>query len=310
MRLPSRPRRARGDGAQHARGHAPAAFIVGVSRSGTTTLRFALDAHPQLAIPPETHFVPELVETCQEGGAGAEQVVELLAGEPHWPLFGLDARAVAARLPAAGAVKPRTALRAFYGAYAASRGKSRWGDETPGYLHGMRLIAGALPEARFVHVIRDVRDVALSMVEARQIKPDAVDSAARHWTRQVGKGRADAARVDHCLEVRYEELALEPEATLRRVTEFLELPWEPAVRNRLPKVGDPPAGPGEGTPPGARPPLAEPAGRWRAEMGPRDRAVCEAVASDLLAELGYEIGVPPRPNGILQGRETNPGRDG
>ena len=75
MRLPSRPRRARGDPARRA----PAPFIVGVSRSGTTSLRLALEAHPELAIPPETHFVPELIEACQTSAATAEQVVRLLA---------------------------------------------------------------------------------------------------------------------------------------------------------------------------------------------------------------------------------------
>ncbi len=36
----------------------PVPFIVGVGRSGTTMLRLMLDAHPDLTIPPETHFVP------------------------------------------------------------------------------------------------------------------------------------------------------------------------------------------------------------------------------------------------------------
>jgi Sulfotransferase family len=310
MRLPSGLRRTRGDRARRVPARAPAPFIVGVSRSGTTSLRLALGAHPQLAIPPETHFVPELVETCQTGGVGAEEVVRLLAEEPHWPLFGLAPAAVRARLPTSGRVKPRAALRAFYGAYAEARGRPRWGDETPGYLHGMRQIAAALPEARFVHVIRDVRDVALSMIEAGQIRADAVDSAAGHWARQVGRARVDAARVDHCLEILYEDLAPEAEPTLRRVAEFLELPWDPALAEALRsgRNGSPPAAARPAA--GARPALTEPPGRWRSEMSRDDRATCEAVAGDLLSELGYEIGARPRLDGILQGGGTNPARDG
>jgi sulfotransferase family protein len=310
MRLPSRLRRARGDRDRRAPARAPAPFIVGVSRSGTTSLRRALDAHPELAIPPETHFVPELIETCQTSRAGPDEVVGLLAGEPHWPLFGVDAGAVRALLPASGRVKPRAALRAFYGAYADSRHRSRWGDETPGYLHWMRLIAAALPEARFVHVIRDVRDVALSMIEAGQIRPDAVDSAARQWAAQVGRARVDAARVDHCLEIRYEDLALEPEPTLRRVAEFLELVWDPAVVEAGPARRDASSSAPSRTAPGTRPVLAEPPERWRSEMGPEDRRACEAAAGDLLAQLGYEIGAGPGLDGILQAGGAHPTRDG
>ncbi len=50
----------------------PVPFIVGVGRSGTTMLRLMLDAHPDLAIPPETHFVPELIDAI-DGGATPEQ---------------------------------------------------------------------------------------------------------------------------------------------------------------------------------------------------------------------------------------------
>ena len=206
-------------------------------------------------------------------------------------------------------MKPRAALRAFYCAYAKARGRARWGDETPGYLHGMRQIAGALPEARFVQVIRDARDVALSMIEAGQIRPDAVASAARQWAGQVSRARVDAARVDHCLEILYEDLALKPEATLRRVAEFLELPWDPALPEALRAAWDSSSAEAR-TAAGVRPALAEPPGRWRSEMGPEDRAACEAVAGDLLAQLGYQIGPRGRLDGILQGEGTNPARDG
>ena len=58
MRLRS-PKLARPRRRPRTGGRQPAPFVVGVSRSGTTLLRLMLDAHPQLTIPPETHFVPE-----------------------------------------------------------------------------------------------------------------------------------------------------------------------------------------------------------------------------------------------------------
>ena len=49
---------------------APAPFVVGVGRSGTTLLRLMLDAHPELTIPAETQFVPELIEAADAGASG------------------------------------------------------------------------------------------------------------------------------------------------------------------------------------------------------------------------------------------------
>ena len=48
----------------------PAPFVVGVPRSGTTLLRLMLDAHPELTIPPETHFIPAVIRACRRSGLG------------------------------------------------------------------------------------------------------------------------------------------------------------------------------------------------------------------------------------------------
>ncbi len=69
------------------RGAAPAIFIVGVARSGTTLLRLMLDAHPRLAIPPETHFIPKVITAVQEGS----DPLAVITGHRRWPDFGLDA---------------------------------------------------------------------------------------------------------------------------------------------------------------------------------------------------------------------------
>src|SRR5690242_11597706 len=80
----------------------PAPFVVGVPRSGTTLLRLILDAHPAVAIPPETHFLPKLIRLCQQAEARDEDargaVLELLTGHRRWPDFGLEPDEVRVRL--------------------------------------------------------------------------------------------------------------------------------------------------------------------------------------------------------------------
>ena len=72
-------------------------------------------------------------------------------------------------------------MRTFYDAYTEEQGKPRWGEKTPTYVQKMRLIQRAIPEARFVHVIRDGRDVALSVLDrtVRELTAGDIASAGR-----------------------------------------------------------------------------------------------------------------------------------
>jgi len=284
---------------------APAPFVVGVGRSGTTLLRLMLDSHPELTIPPETHFVPELIEVCRRRARAPEQLAELIYSARQWGDFGLGSDELTARLRAADPLDAGNALRAFYGLYAEREGKPRWGDKTPIYIESMPEIQGALPEARFVHLIRDGRDVALSRMRRALGEPPPVWRIAENWKRRIEAARRDAVGRLHYLEVRYEDLVRDTEPALRRVCEFIELPFDPAMHDyhlraeeRLREMaGDLPARGGKALRPGAERlaahalarerPRPERIGAWREEMSADDAAAFEEVAGDLLAELGY-----------------------
>ena len=125
------------------------------------------------------------------------------------------------------------AIRAFYAAYASSHEKPRWGDKTPVYIESIAEIGAVLgDQARFVHLIRDGRDVAVSR-GARAVKRGREATPARDeaetWKRRIEGARAQAADVDHYLELRYEDLIADPEAVLRKVCEFIELEFDPAM---------------------------------------------------------------------------------
>ena len=288
----------------------PAPFVVGVARSGTTLLRLMLDAHPQLAIPPETHFIPKVVKACEQGGDPHQRVFELLTRHRRWPDYQLDANELRERLERLHPLTAGDALRAFYGLYAERQGKPRWGDKSPSYLRRMRRVASALPEARFVHLVRDGRDVALSQVEV-DFGPDAVADSARDWAEGIDRARRQARRLRHYLELRYEDLVADPETVVRRVCEFIELPWNPAMldyhegaEERMSEVArDFDRGGGPSIPAAVRasrhtrvvePPQTGRVGRWRTEMSPSDREAFESIAGELLTELGYTEPAPGR----------------
>jgi hypothetical protein len=279
--------------------------IVGSERSGTTLLRLMLDAHPELAIPPETHFVPDVAALGTKGPDLRRAFQQLVTTAPTWHDMQMEADELAASLEE---VEPFTAsggLRAFYGLYARGHGKTRWGDKTPKYVRRLADVERVLPEAHFLHVIRDGRDVALSAREAWAGRDSPFPVRARRWRKDVTRGRSSGRRRQHYLEVRYEDLVSEPEQELRRVCRFCELRWaddmlryHETAATRLSELADKLL-PGGGKAVRedrlaihartASSPQPQRAGRWRREMSADDLAEFEAVAGDLLEDLGYEL---------------------
>ena len=141
----------------------PAPFVVGACRSGTTLFHLMLNAHPDLAIPPETHFVIDLLKAPAGAAQPVEAFLQRVSSNPFWQDQHVGAEALRQRLTALAPFSMGAALRAFYRLYADNAGKARYGDKTPLHLAYMPQIHALLPEARFIHVIRDGRDVALSM---------------------------------------------------------------------------------------------------------------------------------------------------
>ena len=62
----------------------PAPFVVGMNRSGTTLVRMMLDSHPELTIPPETHFVPDVIRACRRRSGTPEAALGAMKGHREW----------------------------------------------------------------------------------------------------------------------------------------------------------------------------------------------------------------------------------
>jgi hypothetical protein len=287
----------------------PVPFIVGVGRSGTTMLRLMLDAHPELTIPPETHFVPDLIDAI-EAGATPEQAVEVMTAVRQWGDLHTEPEEVLARWRELDSFEAGPALRSFYEIFSARRGKPRYGEKTPAYVRNMIKIEGVLPEARFIHVIRDGRDVALSRWKRTLGDKDPAPAAqvAETWQRRIRRAQRHGGKVDHYLELRYEDLVTDTEPNLRRICEFLELEWDPVIlryyehaAERMAEMArDLPATDGKPTRPGEermqahamtqKPPDPSAMYRWKEKMSPEDVAAFDVAAGELLSELGYEVG--------------------
>lgn len=264
--------------------------VLGVSRSGTTLLKAMLDAHSELAIPSESYFLPQLWDRHGER-PDRDAFVEDLTRLERIREWGVDPEDVRARLPERPTFAE--AIQSIYRLYAESWNKSRFGDKTPLYMQHLDVLERAFPGARYVHIVRDGRDAAYSLLAMTRkprfnlSRPRRVGDFAVAWRREIRAAQA-FGRTHPYHEVRYEDLVEHPEARLREISAFLELEYEPAMleyhRREDPSLY------------ADHPRLAEPPVRdtraWRREMQPADVELFESIAGDLLAELGYERAYP------------------
>jgi hypothetical protein len=263
-------------------------LLVGSPRSGTTLVRDVLRAHPRLTFPPESNVLPALYRIY--GDPADPRRARLLAGDL---LRSYAIRSWGLELGVDDLARERTfagMTAALYAAWAGREGKPRWGDKTP--LHALELPAARaiFPGAQVVHLVRDGRAVAASLLR-QPWGPSSATSAARLWRRCVEAAQRDGAALGADYhELRFERLVTAPEEELRTLCSFLGEEFDPAMLrpSRLP------AAPGMAQPwPAAHEDAIDAAAAAGTALGARDRALVEAEAGPLLARLGYG---PPGPS--------------
>jgi hypothetical protein len=172
-------------------------------------------------------------------------------------------------------------------------GKRRWGDKTPGYATEIARIHRLFPEARFLHLIRDGRDVVSSLRKTGW-HGEMSWTIAEYWATAVSTARREGRALPpgQYLEVSYERLVLDTDAALRDVCEFLGEDFEPGMltfhgsaADRIPERAT------KHHRKTFRPPRESDVQRWRREMGYYHRVTTEAVAGSTLQDVGYERSV-------------------
>lgn len=285
----------------------PMPVIVGAPRSGTTLLRFMLDAHPDLAIPPETGFLG--ADLTQLQGLSRRQFADFIekfpADAPGWSDFGLQSTEWRQALDGVEPFDLPCAFRSFYRLYAARFSKSRWGEKTPGNVFKMEQIEALLPESHFIHLIRDGRDVALSWRKTWFSPGQDIKTLAHHWQQSVRVGMESGIARRHYLAVHFEELIENTAAVLQRICDYLSLDFQPSMLNyfentpiRLLEHGERRRVDGSllvGRDQRLQqqllttyPPARDRVGAWRDTLTAFERDAFASVAGDLLSQLGYE----------------------
>lgn len=145
----------------------PYLFIVGCPRSGTTLLKRLVNAHPQIAIRGESHWITRYFKKqtglTRQGLVTPELIPRLLEYQKFSKLK--IGREDLEKLMAKGKqISYAKFVSSIFDLYGRRQGKRLVGDKTPSYVRHIPLLHALWPRARFVHLIRDGRDVCLSML--------------------------------------------------------------------------------------------------------------------------------------------------
>ena len=254
-----------------------------------------LAAHSRLCIPPETWYLLPLVRQFSfDRPLNPEEIeaaTSTITSHYRWPDMKLSAAEFRTAVRQLARPYLRDLVEVVYRWHMQAEGKVRWGDKTPPYIEILPELARMYPDSRFIHLIRDGRDVAKSF--------QTTDWVGWYWHNNVREWiralechwrwiRSSDIRA-RILEVRYEKLVLEPEATLRGICGFIGeefepqmLSWEGRVDQLVPSreiVSHPKLKKRVGP---------EGVSRWKREMTARQIFVTEAFMGSHLRRLGYE----------------------
>ena len=275
-------------------------FIIGSSRSGSTLLSRMLNCHPRLAVPPESHLfntfyaLHHYYGDLARGRNQARLVDDILSTfQVRTWSPPLKRESILSRIES-----PTFAgiMDAMMRSWAHNQGKQRWGEKTPHHIFYWREILECFPHARLIHLVRDGRDVASSYVQAR-FGSKTIYAAAKRWVRWLDQIERIKESVDPTafLEVRYEDVLMDPETNLANICHFLGEDYSSAMLEfhkmpLSPNVVDEPNKQNL-----RNPLLPDNSQKWRHHMSKSQLRIFESIAQPTLLRYRYQTAFDMRP---------------
>ncbi|WP_017297396.1 sulfotransferase family protein [Nodosilinea nodulosa] len=267
-------------------------FLVGCPRSGTTLLQQMLDAHPEVAIAPETHFIRNFwLKREQYGSLESDRAYQLLLQAiVDLPEFA-EMELSAPDFIAAAQTLERSYKNLFglvLSQFRQKRAVARVGEKTPNHLLYMQTLQEFFPEARFIHIIRDPRAVVNSWKKVPWTT-GSIGGDAGVWRRYMATARQCPPADGAIYNLHYEALVSNPEASLKAICQFLGLSFQAAMLDyyRQDSKGvNVSREPWKGN--AVKPVSADSLTRWQQDMTPEEIATVDWVVKDEMMRLGYE----------------------
>jgi len=271
-------------------------FIIGSGRSGTTLLRRILQSHPLIDIPPESHgAIPIAVKKFYRyRGADWQDIVSIVLGQflsiERFSFWHVDLSSAFVELTRIEPEKRSLAIiidTIFQYHLKQHKPQARiWGDKTPVNTIRLKWIHRLFPEAKYIHMLRDGRDVANSFYKAR-LFPD-LETAALRWNLSVKTVEKFKQKIPShkMLTVRYENLVQNPQENVEKVCRFLSIEFIPEMLNEEPinGLGDSHVTHHQKV---LTPISTDSIGRWKTELSPEQQKIITRIMKKWLIKLGY-----------------------
>jgi len=278
----------------------PPVFIVGCPRSGTSFLYHLLlsaggfaEFHTQM----NAYDVLGPIYGPLDSAKNRKRMMADWLQSKAFQVSGLNAAEIEAKV-LAECNTVADFLRIVMGEVGRKQGVDRWVDSTPTNVPHMLRIASDFPDAQFLHIIRDPRDIALSLEKRKWARPlpwdkdRALLAAGLYWEWIVRKGRKYGALLSsRYMELHYEDLVQKPRDILPRVGQFLQhdLDYDRIQKASIGSVKTPLTSFGEDLKQGA----FNPVGRWKEKFPPDQLRQFEDLIGEYMAERGYPRSTVP-----------------
>lgn len=272
-------------------------FIIGAGRSGTTLLRSMLAAGNQIAIPPESqviHRLPARFQTWQ--GLGWTGLVNLVIAEveSHFDFYLWKTNMAPAYIKANNLPRKEKSLARvidiIFTTYAIEQfpDAKMWGDQSPIHTLFLPNLLAVFPDAKFINLIRDGRDVVSSYVKMHG--DSILGESIYRWRESILRVKKVQKRIagENFLDLKYEDLVLEPESALRKVSGFLGIEYSESMLDYWKldtTVESKVYGHHQNL---QKPVFTSSIGAWKTRLSEEQQRITINELSTLLSELGYE----------------------
>ena len=270
-------------------------FIIGSGRSGNTLLRSILSGNSDISIPPESYRLPFAIKKFhifnnREWNEVVREVLHEFEDCKEFYTWEIDIKDVRKRLENMTDSK-RTLSNIFdelFCTYAEKHSpKSKiWGDKTPMNTLYLDWLGPVFPQSKFIHIIRDGRDVASSYLKMERY--GTILEAANRWINSIELAQSFGSKIkEDYMEIRYEDLVTNTESEIQRVCDFLNIKYDSAMLDhtkQVGKLGDTDKSHHSNL---SKPISSESIGKWKSNLSESDQESITKLLHKHLERLGY-----------------------